>query len=46
MTTNDARGTPAIPLEVTISIRSIVICVSIGKAMPYACAMNRIVKVQ
>ena len=33
ITTSEARGTPAMPLEVSIRISSIVICVLIGMWM-------------
>ena len=34
ITTSDARGTPAMPLDVSIRISSIVICVPIDRSMP------------
>ncbi|MMZ71661.1 hypothetical protein D1872_351700 [compost metagenome] len=34
MTTREARGTPAIPLEVTISSSSMVICWAMESSMP------------
>src|SRR5215472_294530 len=46
MTTSDARGTPAIPLLVTMRRRSIVICCPKPSWMLYACAMNMVAKVQ
>ena len=46
MTTSDARGTPAMPLLVTIRISSIVICCPRSSSIRYACAMNSVANVQ
>ena len=40
ITTRLARGTPAMPFDVTISVRSIATCMPSVSWMPYACAMN------
>ncbi|MNF04892.1 hypothetical protein D3C80_2045050 [compost metagenome] len=45
ITTNEALGTPAIPLLVSININNIVICCSNDRWMPYDCAMNNEAKV-
>ncbi|MOA64552.1 hypothetical protein D3C78_1906400 [compost metagenome] len=46
MTTSDARGTPASPLDVSINVNSIRICVPRVISIPYAWAMNSTAKVQ
>ncbi|MNY28123.1 hypothetical protein D3C86_1620780 [compost metagenome] len=46
ITTSDARGTPAIPFDVSISNSSMVIWVASGRWMSYAWAMNSTAKVQ
>ena len=40
-TTSEARGTPAMPLLVTIMTRSIITCSAKPRWMPKAWAMNR-----
>ena len=45
MTTRLARGTPAMPFDVTISTSSIVISWPRLRWMPYACAMKIVAKV-
>ena len=39
-TTNDTPGTPAIPLEVTINVKTKITCSDNDKSIPYICAMN------
>jgi hypothetical protein len=46
ITTSEARGTPAMPLLVTIRMSSIVIWSSVDSGIRYACAMNSVAKVQ
>jgi len=46
MTTNAARGTPAIPLDVTNKTRSIVTCCASVSSIWYAWAMNSTANVQ
>ena len=45
MTTSEARGTPAMPLEVIIRVKSIKICCCNVSGTPYAWARNPVAKV-